>query len=80
MSKESIVFTLGLLLLFVPYLGIPESWKSYFFLVAGVLLVLIGYRLRRNAYLRSIKKENGEHATDSFVEHVGKKESSDRYV
>lgn len=71
MSKESIVFTLGILLLIIPNLGIPESWKFYFFIVAGVLLVFIGYGLRRASYLRSIKKENGESGTDSFVEHNG---------
>lgn len=71
MSRESIVFTLGILLLVIPNLGVPESWKFYFFIVAGVLLVFIGYGLRRAAYLRSIKKANGESGTDSFVEHNG---------
>lgn len=74
MSRESIVFTIGVLLLVIPNLGIPDTWKFYFFVVCGVLLVIIGYRLRRMAYLRSIEKENGERGTDSFVEHVGKRE------
>jgi uncharacterized membrane protein len=80
MSKESIVFTTGLLLLIIPHLGIPEVWKFYFLIVSGVLLVSIGYSLRRAAYMRSIEKDHGERGTDSFVEHVGQKESSDRYV
>jgi hypothetical protein len=79
MSRESIVFTLGILLLVIPSLGIPENWKFYFFLFAGVVLVVAGYSLRRSAYLRSIEKENGERGTDSFVEHGGKRET-DRYV
>ena len=56
MSRESIVFTVGTLLLVIPNLGIPDSWK-----------------LRRTSYLRSIEKENGERAADSFVEHNGTK-------
>jgi uncharacterized membrane protein len=80
MSRESIVFTAGILLLVVPSLGIPESWKFYFYIASGVVLVVVGYSLRRSAYLRSIQKENGEQGTDSFVEHVVKKEKPDRYV
>jgi uncharacterized membrane protein len=80
MSRESIVFTVGILLLVIPHLGIPPSWKLYFYIVAGVVLVIAGYSLRRSAYLRSIEKENGERGTDSFVEHVGNKEKPERYV
>lgn len=80
MSRESIVFTLGILILVIPNLGIPEAWKFYFFVGAGILLVVVGYSLRRTSYLRSIQKENGERSADSFVEHVGKKETPDRYV
>ncbi|MFM2381483.1 MAG: hypothetical protein RLZZ76_250 [Candidatus Parcubacteria bacterium] len=72
MSKESLVFTLGLLLLIIPHLGVPETWKTYFFIFSGVLLVVAGYRLRRASYLRSIEKEHGVRSTDSFVEHVPK--------
>ncbi len=70
MSRESIVFVSGVLLLIVPHLGIPENWKLYFFVGIGVILTLVGYSLRRSSYLRSIQKANGERQTDSFVEHV----------
>lgn len=71
MSRESIVFVTGLLLLVVPNLGIFEDWKSYFIIGAGIVLVVVGYSLRRSSYQRSIQKENGERGADSFVEHVG---------
>jgi uncharacterized membrane protein len=80
MSRESIVFTLGILLLVIPSLGIPETWKLYFFIGAGVILVFVGFSLRRSAYLRSIKKENGEQGTDSFAEQRGGKRGQDTYV
>ncbi len=80
MSRESIVFTLGILLLVIPHLGIPESWKFYFLITAGVLLVVVGYSLRRSAYLRSIERDNGERGTDSFVENTGKKQNPHTYV
>ena len=68
MSREVIVFILGILLLLVPQLGIPDSWKLYFYIVAGVILIVVGYSLRRSAYLRSIDQGNGERSTESYVE------------
>lgn len=68
MSRESIVFTIGVLLLVIPHLGVPDLWKFIFYMVSGALLVFVGYTLRRSAYLRSIQKENGEHGTDAFSE------------
>ena len=72
MSRESIVFTLGIMLIVIPKLGVPDTWKLYFYIGSGIVLVLIGYSLCRSSYLRSIKKANGDHGTDSFVEHVCK--------
>ncbi len=68
MTKESIVFILGILLLIVPHLGVPEEWKFYFFIFTGVVLVVVGYMLRRAAYLRSLEQDTGERRADSFVE------------
>lgn len=71
MTRESIVLVLGIMLFLMPHLGVPEQWKFYFYVVAGVLLVLVGYGLRRSAYLRSIETADGEHDGDSFAEHKG---------
>lgn len=70
MSRESIVFIVGILIIIAPYLGVPEAWKVYFFTGVGVLLMVIGYSLRRTAYLRSLEEESGERRADSYVEHV----------
>lgn len=77
MSRESIVFTVGILLLVIPKLSIPDSWKVYFFMASGLVLVIVGYTLRRSSYLRSIEKENGERGTDSFSEHIANIESKE---
>lgn len=68
MSRESLVLLLGLVIVFVPYLGIPFAWKTYVLSAVGIVLMIIGFLLRRAAYLRKIDKGNGEKATDSFVE------------
>ena len=70
MSRESIVFLIGILIIIVPHLGVPDDWKIYFFTAVGILLMIIGYVLRRAAYLRSIEHQEGERRADSFVEHV----------
>ena len=71
MSKESFIVLIGLVVFFTPSLGIPEDWKQYILLGSGVLLMLIGYILRRAAYLRSIDRGDGERRADSFVESIG---------
>ncbi|MFT7507521.1 MAG: hypothetical protein ACI92I_000679 [Acidimicrobiales bacterium] len=71
MTRESIVFFLGLIVFIVPYIGIPDAWKLYSYTVSGLLLMFVGYSLRHKAYIRSIEKENGERDTDSFVENNG---------
>jgi heme/copper-type cytochrome/quinol oxidase subunit 4 len=68
MSKETLVFLLGIALTIIPFLGIPESWKHYLVVGAGVTLIFIGYALRRAAFLTRIDRGDGERGTDSFVE------------
>ena len=68
MSREVFVFIAGVLFLIVPHLGVPDQWKLYFYSGFGVVLIVIGYSLRRSAYLRSIDQGNGERGNDSFVE------------
>lgn len=59
---------LGLVVLFSPVIGVPALWKHYGLIVIGILLVALGYALRRSAYLRRIDRGNGERGTDSFTE------------
>jgi hypothetical protein len=68
MTKETLVFLLGIFLTLIPFLGFPESWRQYAVTGIGALIILIGYILRRGVYLAKIDKGNGERGTDSFVE------------
>ena len=70
MTRESVVFTFGVFIFLMPYLGVPETWKFYFYTIAGLLLVMIGYSLRRSTYLRRVQNAHGERNTDSFAEHT----------
>ncbi len=68
MSQESLIFLLGVLVMTTPLLGIPNVWKQWIFVALGIVIAIIGYRLRRAAYLRSIETEKGERRGDAFVE------------
>jgi VIT1/CCC1 family predicted Fe2+/Mn2+ transporter len=61
MSRESIVFTFGVLILIVPFLGIPATFKTYFLVVVGSILTLVGYSLRKRAYYAEQKKREMQH-------------------
>lgn len=77
MSRESLVLLLGILVFFTPQLGIPSEWKSYVLFGAGVVLILLGFLLRRSSYLRKIDRGNGDHGSDSFVESGPRRESEE---
>lgn len=68
MTRESFVFLLGFFIFFIPFLGIPEIYKEYALFGAGVLLMIVGYSLRRSSFIRSIEEEGGERRADAFVE------------
>ncbi len=68
MSKETLVFLLGGVLILAPTLGIPDAWRQWLIIGIGVVLILVGYMLRRAAYLKQIDRGDGERGTDSFVE------------
>ncbi len=72
MSKETIVFISGILLIVVPFLGVPSAWRTYTIVAIGVLLVFVGYAQRRSVYSKHIEREGGERVGDSFVETTDK--------
>lgn len=61
-------FLLGILLILLPYLGIPSLWKQYAYVILGIILVLLGYALRRAQYFHEIDQGNGERGGETFVE------------
>jgi hypothetical protein len=69
MSRESLVFLLGLVVFSTPFLGIPRDWKEWIFIGSGTLLMILGFSLRRSAFLRSLEDpETGVRRADAFVE------------
>ena len=46
MSKEMGVIILGLLVIIIPYLGLPISWRTILLVIVGVGITIIGFLLR----------------------------------
>lgn len=70
MSRESLIFLIGLVIFLMPFTGFPNEWKEIVYMAAGILLLLLGYSLRRTAFLRSIDDGQGGRRSDMFVESV----------
>ncbi len=68
MSKESLVLVLGLVVLAVPGSGLPDEWIIYILRAAGVLLIVLGFLLRRASYYRRMERGSEERAADSFID------------
>lgn len=68
MTKGTLVFILGILLIVLPYVGLPSAWKQYIYVGLGIILLLIGYAIRRAQYYREIDMGNGERGGETFVE------------
>ncbi len=69
MSKETLVFVIGFFVLISPFLGIPRTYREWLLVILGGILMIVGYQLRRFAFLRSIEGVSGERRTNVFVEH-----------
>lgn len=69
MSKESFVFFIGLVVFFIPFLGVPRDYKDWIAGIAGALLMWCGYQLRRRRFLLSIT-HGEERKSNAFSESI----------
>ncbi|MEI7720150.1 MAG: hypothetical protein WCI89_03000 [bacterium] len=67
MSKEMLVIGLGFLVLVIPQLGIPASWRGILLILAGVAIIAIGFLLRGEVISRGARGAE----KNNFVEKVG---------
>jgi hypothetical protein len=54
-GKISIVFWIGLGMLFLPFFGIPDSWKLILAVLIGIALIALSFTLRKNYKLMKYK-------------------------
>lgn len=68
MTKGTVIFLLGLLIMLVPSFGIPALWKQLLSVAIGIILIAIGYSLRRSQYLATLEHDGVVRSADTFVE------------
>lgn len=69
MSKISLIFSLGILVAVLSWMGFSNNWKTIFYAIIGVAISIIALLLRKeiNSLRRALRSR--EHTiTDSFVQ------------
>jgi uncharacterized membrane protein len=68
MTKGTAIFLLGLLVIILPALGVPMAWKQIALVVMGIIMIGIGYSLRRSQYLATLEHDGVVRTAETFVE------------
>jgi hypothetical protein len=74
MSRNKIIFIIGIVVLIMPFLGFPSAWKTIFYIIAGAILVIIAIHGHIRRRSRAPLMESREVVTEVFVETNGTKE------
>jgi len=56
MQKINTILTLGVLVALLPFLGFPQSWDNFFYVVFGLVIIGAAYLLKVNGKQASLDK------------------------
>lgn len=70
MSKNKIVFTIGFILLLMPFLGFPTSWENFISFAGGLSLIVLSFSVaaKRRAAVRRTKRNRKSDKAEFFVD------------
>jgi len=60
MSRNKLNLILGIIIAAMPFLGFPPVWKTFFYVVAGVGLIV-------NAFIRHVRRRSLQQPPDENV-------------
>ncbi len=67
-AKLRLLFWLGIVMLFLPFLGIPNAWKTGIAIIIGIFLIAMSLGLRRHyRHLRHVIR-NLEHSASEHLQ------------
>lgn len=66
MRKEKTLFILGIWIIFLPFLGFPNSWRKILFLLTGLCVIYLAYLFYKQNKLRTPK----ENTMESFIDNI----------
>lgn len=62
MNKNKIILILAVILALMPFLGFPSSWKDFFYVITGLLIIMLSLMKKRT----ELKKNSSEISTEEF--------------
>lgn len=70
MTKERILFLIGIWVMLLPHLGFPNSFRKFLFFVTGIFIIYISYHFRK--IKRSIieAKQESTPQMKSYVDNI----------
>ncbi|MBC7836503.1 hypothetical protein H7X87_01870 [Acetobacteraceae bacterium] len=72
MSKDMTIIVLGLWITILPYLGIPNSWRTLLFVLSGLAIAMLGLFMRSESLRRGSRRA----AHHPFVENSAPADSN----
>jgi len=66
MRKNTFVLIVGLLIFFMPFSGFPSPWKFWFYIIAGLALIISAIRHSFAERIFVIRRRDGR---TTFTEH-----------
>lgn len=65
MSKQRMLIILGVLVAIMPFSGFPSSWRTVFFLIFGISIIVLAYQIDK--LIKHLKKDK-ENELTSFID------------
>jgi hypothetical protein len=59
MQKTNTILILSALIVLMPFLGFPQSWDNFFFVVFGLVIFTLTYLSKKGQSLFKKKENNG---------------------
>jgi len=71
MSKERLLFIIGLIMAIIPLSGFPTSWKKFLISISGLVIIYLAYVLNKEKKKLFPKKDKVEVYTENrdFIGH-----------
>lgn len=60
MSRPGLLILLGIIVLVIPFSGLPMSWRTFFLAITGLVIVLVGVSLRSPRALPPLESKTPE--------------------
>jgi hypothetical protein len=57
MKKHTTLLTIGIIVIVIPFLGVPSSWKAVFLVICGGLIISTAVAIRKDSRLNKAEQD-----------------------